>query len=58
LAKLKSHVLKFGRPGPKGRKMVAIKVSDVVGDTMKSHFFVTGQIDMKFGQKTSVDVLY
>jgi len=29
-----------------------------VTGTINSHFFVTGQIGMKFGQKTSIGVLY
>jgi len=39
---------------------MAAKEVDVyfVQNTMKSHFFVTGQISMKFWQKTSIGVLY
>jgi len=34
-------------------------VSFVTGaGTMTSHFFVTGQIGIKFGQKASIGVLY
>jgi len=29
-----------------------------VAGTMNSHFFVMGQIGMKFGQETSIGVLY
>jgi len=49
-AELKPHVLKFGRPGAKGTQNGAAK-NVSVRDTMKSHFFVTGQIGMKFGGK-------
>jgi len=56
-AEHKSHVLTFWRRGPKGRKMGAKSGCFVTG-TMNSHFFVTGQTGMKFGQKTSIGVLY
>ena len=47
--KLKSRVLKFWCPGPKGRKMAAKKVGGFfVMGTIKC-FFVTGQIGTKFG---------
>jgi len=39
-AEFKSHVLKFWRPGPKGRKMAAKKVGVFVTGTMSSHIFV------------------
>ena len=69
-AELKSQVLKFWRPGPKGHKMAAKKVGVLVTGTINSHFFVVGQTvtffarvssatdRMKLGQKTSIGVLY
>jgi len=33
-------------------------VGAFIRDTMKSYFFVTEQIGMKFGKKTSIGVLY
>jgi len=42
---------KFWRPGPKGRKMAVKTVGIFATGTMNSHFFVTGKIGMKFGQK-------
>jgi len=51
VAELKSHVLKFWRPGPKGCKMGAKTWVFFVTGTVNLHFFATGQIGMKFGQK-------
>jgi len=36
----------------------AVKGGIFVTGTMNLHFFVTGQIGMKFGNKTSITVLY
>jgi len=38
--------------------MAAKKVDVFVTGTMTSFFFVTGQVGMKFRQKTLIDVLY
>jgi len=50
--------MKFGRSEPNGGKMAAKKWLFVLRDTVKSRFFVTGQIGMKFRQNMSVGVLY
>jgi len=50
-SKLKSHVLKFWRRGPKGRKIAVERVGVFVTGTMNSHFIVMGQIGMKSGLK-------
>jgi len=52
-AEFVSHVLKFWRLGSwaKGAQNSGEKVDVFVTRTMKSFFFVTGQIGMKFGQK-------
>ena len=44
MAELTSHVLKFWRPEPKGRKMAAKKVGDFVTGTINSHFFIMGHM--------------
>jgi len=48
-----THVLKFWRLDRKGAKWRRNATN-----TMNSHFFVTGQNGMKFGQKMSIGVLY
>jgi len=50
-AELKSHVLKFWHPGPKGAKWRWKGWGFFVTGTMNPHFFVTGQIGMKLEQK-------
>jgi len=50
-------VLKFGRIGPKGRKMAAKKVGVFfLTGKMKLHFFATGQIGMKFAKNINRQV--
>jgi len=46
-------VLKFWRPGPKGRKIAVKGGSFFVTGTMNLHFFVTGQIGKKFGRNVN-----
>jgi len=53
-AELKSRVLKFGHRGPNGHKMATKKVGGFSNGFTEVHFFVTGQIGMKFQQKTSI----
>jgi len=55
-AELKSHALKFWRPRPKGREMDAKTWVFFVTGTMNSHFFVTGQVGMKFGNKLETSI--
>jgi len=48
-AEVISHVLKCWSPRPNGRKMAVRRVGFFATGTANSHFFVTGQISMKFG---------
>ena len=57
-AELKYHLLKILAPWAKGAQNGGEKDGCFVTGTLKSLFFVTGQISMKFGQKTSIGVLY